>query len=138
MVQNDAGCVPLVFSPIIFPGNPESWNGTAGTISTGTTLGETFPPGVMPLGAFPLGISPTGTADGITIPQCIPVLFPVQMPLFLPAPPSNQAGQNAGFYPFSSMIPFYGLPGMAPGAPGAPAGLKFPLPMYVLNTYRIY
>jgi len=129
MMQNDAGWVPSVFSPIMFQGNPELWNGTAGAISTGA---ETFPPGVIPLGAFPPGIIPTGT-DGMTIPQCIPVLFPVQMPLFLPSPTSNQSGQNAGFYPFSPMVPFYGLPGMAAGAP---AGLKFPIPMYVLNTYR--
>lgn len=126
MMQNDAGWVPLMFSPIMFPGNPESWNGMA---STGTTPVETlppgaipfgaFPPGAIPLGAFPPGISPTGTADGIAIPQCIPVLFPVQMPFFLPSPPSNQAGQNAGFHP----LPFFGF-----------TGIKFPGPMYVLNT----
>lgn len=103
MMQGDAGQVPLVFSPIMFSGNPEG-NGTA-------------------------GISPTATtADGVTIPQWIPVLFPVQMPLFLPSLPSNQGGQDAGFYPFPPMIPFYGM------APGAPAGLEFPVPMYVLNT----
>lgn len=128
-MQNDAGWVPLAFSPIMFQGNPELWNGTAGTISTGA---ETFPPGVMPLGAFPPGIGATGTADGISIPQCIPVLFPVQMPLFLPSPPSNQAGQNGGFSP---MLPLYGLPGMAAGAP---ALFKFPVPMYVLKHLAIY
>lgn len=116
-LQNDAGWVPMMFSPIMVPGNPEGWNGMAGITSTGTPLGETFPPGMIPMGTFP-----PGTAEGTMAPQFVPVLFPVQMPIFMP--PSNQAGQNAGCY----SLPIFGFPGMAPGAP---AGFKFPGPMYV-------
>ncbi|KAG0566162.1 hypothetical protein KC19_7G043100 [Ceratodon purpureus] len=126
--QNDAGWVPLVLSPAMFPGNPDSWIGAPGTIPSGTTPLETFPSGAVPLGTFPPGTTPPATVDGITIPQWMPVLIPVQMPLFLPSPPSDQAGQNAGFYSVPSMIPFYQPFGMAPGAP---TGLKFPVPMNV-------
>lgn len=129
--QNDAGWVPLVLSPVMLPGNPGSWNGTPGTIPTRTTPLETFPSGAIPLGTFPPGTTPPATVDGPTIPQWMPVLIPVQMPLFLPSPPSDQAGQNAGFFPFPPAVPFYQPFGMAPGVPGAPAGLKFPVPMNI-------
>lgn len=134
MVQNDAGWVPLVLNPIMFPGNPDSWNGTPGTISTGATPFESFQSGAVPLGAFPPGITPPGTVDGTTIPQWMPILIPIQMPLFLPSPPSDQAGQSAGFYPVPAMLPFYQPFGVAPGVSGVPAGLKFPVPMYALST----
>ncbi|XP_024384310.1 uncharacterized protein [Physcomitrium patens] len=114
-LQNDGAWVPLVFSPVMLPGNPESWNGT---------------PGAIPPGAFtpPHGTTPSGTADGSVLSQWMPVLIPFQIPFFLSSPPSDQAGQNAGFYPVPSMVPFFGPFGMAPGAPNE---FKFPVPTNV-------
>ena len=131
-MQNDAGFVPFLLCPMMYSGNPESWNEAPGTIPTGTIPPGTFPAGSVPFGAFQPGTTP-GTVEGTAISQWIPVLFPVQMPLLLPSP-SDQVGQNIGFYPVPSMIPFYQPFGMTPGVPGAPAGLKFPVPMYGLKT----
>lgn len=100
MTQSEGGWVPWIFFPGMLPGITD--NGGVG--------------GERP--------------DGANVPQWVPVMFPVQMPMFLPLPPPDQAAQTGGLYAVP-LLPIYGPMGMGPQ--GSPGALKFPSPLYVVS-----
>lgn len=98
MMQSDAAWVPWIFNPAMFPGGTE----------------------------FGSGSGRAEVADGATLPQWVPVLFPFQLPVFVQLPSADETGQDGCFYPVPFMVPHLwpmGLP------PGTPAMLKFPSTM---------